>query len=116
MNHIHHPAPGPPLAIAGQGPRPPDTIAVATASGNRHLAPGLMDCLWRTLRDNDESAPDYQGSSADTKWCVQNDFGMPEGKNPYLRRAVNRRLRTLYPWASPANVNWIPEAFLDVDV
>ena len=41
---------------------------------------------------------------------------MPEGKNPYLRRAVNRRLRTLYPWASPANVNWIPEAFLDVEV
>ena len=113
MNHINVPPPAPPLIHAGSGPRPPHTIAVATGAGDRHLVPALMECLWLTLRDNDEAAPDYQGHSQDTRWAVRHDFGMPEDRNPYLRRAMHRRLRKIYPPNSGAARNWIPRAFLD---
>lgn len=103
MNNIAQPP-----MVQGRGPRPPDTIQTVSGGGDINLLPALVECLWLTLREN---IGDYIGGALVTQHRVRNNFGMRPGDNTWLRIAVNRRLRQLYPVGGAQA--WIPRAFLN---
>ncbi|RYP35314.1 hypothetical protein DL767_003853 [Monosporascus sp. MG133] len=111
----------PSLQAAHVGPRPPDTIQTASgASDDQAGIPALIEALWLAIRENGEAGicPEARGNSHTTRKFVREEFGMPQGRNPWLRRVVHRRLRLLYPedpdeGDSSRYERWIPRSFMD---
>ncbi|RYP63856.1 hypothetical protein DL771_009084 [Monosporascus sp. 5C6A] len=106
---------------ADVGPRPPDTVQTASgASDDQAGIPALIEVLWLTIRENGEAGicPEARGNSHTTRKFVCEEFGMTEGRNPWLRRVVHRRLRLLHPenpdeGDSSCSERWIPRSFMD---
>ncbi|RYP03841.1 hypothetical protein DL764_004860 [Monosporascus ibericus] len=94
--------------------------SIFSASDDQAGIPALIEALWLTIRENGEAGicPEARGNSYTTRKFVREEFGMSEGRNPWLRRVVHRRLLLVYPEdpdegdSSPYE-RWIPRSFMD---